>query len=309
MYDIRRLTMLLEIYERGTLVAAAKSLHLTTSAVSQQIAALEKETGAPLLRRVGRRVELTTEALILVDAARTILREMDAAQTRIKLLDGTPAGQVRLAIFQSAARALLPGVLAHLTEHAPQVQLHVVQIDPETGLSLTRSREFDMVIAESYPHHHIPEHPELTSELLTHDALSLVVAADAPVLELADAATLPWVLEGAHNTSRTWAINRCREAGFEPGIRYVIDDLGTHLLLAASGAAAILPSFALPAPGSPELEPLGVKVLPLPGEPERKIFVTVRSESVNQPAIRAVKDALKAAVPPSTPPSSSNIGT
>lgn len=293
-YDIRRLTMLLEIHERGTLAAAAKALHLTTSAVSQQITALEKEAGAPLLRRVGRRVELTTEALILVEAARTILREMDAARTRIKLLDGTPAGQVRLAIFQSAAQALLPGALAYLATHAPQVELHLVQIDPETGLSLTRSREFDMVVAESYPHHHIPEHPELTSQLLTRDSLHLVVAADAPVAELADAAGLPWVLEGAHNTSRTWAINQCRAAGFEPQLRYVVDDLNTHLLLAASGAAAILPSFALPR--HPDaLEGLGVKVLPLPGDPERKIFVTVRSESLDQPAIRAAQGALQAA--------------
>ncbi|HIY94257.1 MAG TPA: LysR family transcriptional regulator, partial [Candidatus Rothia avicola] len=178
MYDLRRLAMLLEIHERGTLAATAKALHLTSSAISQQITTLEKEVGTPLLRKVGRRVELTTEALILVESTRNILKELDAARTRITLLEGVPAGQVRLAIFQSAAKALLPGALSHLAEHAPQVQLHVVQIDPETGLSLTRSREFDLVIAESYPHHYIPEYSELTSELLTEDALNLVVAAD-----------------------------------------------------------------------------------------------------------------------------------
>ncbi|MDO4820468.1 MAG: LysR family transcriptional regulator [Rothia sp. (in: high G+C Gram-positive bacteria)] len=297
MYDLRRLAMLLEIHERGTLAATAKALHLTSSAISQQITTLEKEVGTPLLRKVGRRVELTTEALILVESTRNILKELDAAHTRITLLEGVPAGQVRLAIFQSAAKALLPGTLAHLAEHAPQVQLHVVQIDPETGLSLTRSREFDLVIAESYPHHYIPEYPELTSELLTEDALNLVLAASSPITELAQAAHLPWVFEGAHNTSRTWAINQCRAAGFEPHIRYVIDDLGTHLLLAASGAAAILPSFALPSTEPDLLTQAGIKALPLPGEPERKIFVTVRTESINQPAIRAVKEALKAAVP------------
>lgn len=288
--------MLLEIHERGTLAAAAKALHLTTSAVSQQITALEKEAGATLLRRVGRRVELTTEALILVEAARTILREMDAARTRIKLLDGTPAGQVRLAIFQSAAQALLPGALAYLATHAPQVELHLVQIDPETGLSLTRSREFDMVVAESYPHHYIPEHPELTSQLLTHDALNLVVAADSEVETLDDAARLPWVFEGEHNTSRTWGINQCRAAGFEPQVRYVIDDLNTHLQLAAGGAAAIMPSFALPAAGNELKRAHGVKALPLPGTPYREIYVSTRTESTGQPAIRAVKDALKVAV-------------
>lgn len=293
MYDLRRLAMLLEIHERGTLAAAAKALHLTSSAVSQQLSTLEKEVGAPLLRKVGRHVELTTEALILAESTRNILSELDAARTRITLLDGVPAGQVRLAIFQSAAQALLPRALSYLAEHAPQVELHAVQIAPETGLTLTRSREFDMVIAESYPHRFIPEHPELTSELLTHDSLNLVVAAGSGVTNLAGAAQLPWVFEGEHNTSRTWAIDRCRAAGFEPQVRYVIDDLGMHLQLAAGGAAAIMPGFALTdlAPGDAER----VRVLPLDGEPKRKIFVTVRTESAGQPAIQAVKAALQSA--------------
>ncbi|WP_237185458.1 LysR family transcriptional regulator [Rothia nasimurium] len=300
MYDLRRLAMLLEIHERGTLAATAKDLHLTSSAISQQITTLEKEVGTPLLRKVGRRVELTTEALILVESTRNILKELDAARTRITLLEGVPAGQVRLAIFQSAAKALLPGALAHLAEHAPQVQLHVVQIDPETGLSLTRSREFDLVIAESYPHHYIPEYPELTSELLTEDALNLVVATDSEVESLDDAARLPWVFEGEHNTSRTWGINQCRAAGFEPQVRYVIDDLNTHLQLAAGGAAAIMPSFALPAAGNELSRAHGVKAIPLPGAPYREIYVATRTESTGQPAIRAVKDALQTAV--DTPP-------
>ena len=295
MFDLRRLAMLLEIHERGTLAAAAKALHLTSSAVSQQLSTLEKEVGAPLLRKVGRHVELTTEALILAESTRNVLSELDAARTRISLLEGTPAGQVRLAIFQSAAQALLPGALDYLAEDAPQVELHAVQINPETGLILTRSREFDMVISESYPHRFIPEHTELTSELLTHDTLHLVVAADSGVEDLAGAAHLPWVFEGKHNTSRVWAIDQCRAAGFEPQVRYVMDDLGTHLQLAAAGAAAVLPGFALAnLPRSAEAD--SVTVLPLPGSPKRKIFVTVRSESAEQPAIKAVKEALRHAV-------------
>lgn len=295
MFDLRRLAMLLEIHERGTLAAAAKALHLTSSAVSQQLSTLEKEVGAPLLRKVGRHVELTTEALILAESTRNVLSELDAARTRISLLEGIPAGQVRLAIFQSAAQALLPGALDYLAEDAPQVELHAVQINPETGLILTRSREFDMVISESYPHRFIPEHTELTSELLTHDTLHLVVAADSGVEDLAGAAHLPWVFEGKHNTSRVWAIDQCRAAGFEPQVRYVMDDLGTHLQLAAAGAAAVLPGFALAnLPRSAEAD--SVTVLPLPGSPKRKIFVTVRSESAEQPAIKAVKEALRHAV-------------
>ncbi|WP_421084579.1 LysR substrate-binding domain-containing protein [Rothia nasimurium] len=296
MYDIRRLAMLLEVHERGTLAAAAKALHLTSSAVSQQITTLEKEVGTSLLRKVGRRVELTPEALVLVESTRNILTELDTARTRITLLEGIPAGSIRLAIFQTAAQALLTEALAYLAEHAPLVELHVVQIDPESGLSLTRSREFDLVIAESYPHHFIPEYPDLTSELLTEDPLQLVLAANSPVNSLPDAAHLPWVLESEHNTSRIWATNQCRAAGFEPKVRYVIDDLNTHLHLAAAGAAAIMPSFALPVAGSELEESYGVKAIPLPGAPYREIYVASRTESTGQPAVRAVKEALKAAV-------------
>jgi len=149
--------MLLEIQERGTVIAAAEALSLTPSAVSQQIATLEKETGTPLLQRIGRRVQLTSAGLIIVDSARSILRELDRMQTSVANLTGEPAGMVRLAIFQSAAFALLPETLSYLAEHAPSLTLQVLQIDPETGTSLTRSREYDMVLSEAYPHHHIPE--------------------------------------------------------------------------------------------------------------------------------------------------------
>lgn len=180
MYDIRRMQMLLEIHERGTIISAAHALNLTPSAVSQQITNLEKEAGTALLQRVGRRVQLTSAGLVVIETARRILREVDRMQTSVATLAGEPAGTVRLAIFQSASFALLPRTLAYLHDHAPRLVLQVLQIDPETGISMTRSREYDMVIAESYPHHYIPEYPELHSELLVEDPLSLIVPADSP---------------------------------------------------------------------------------------------------------------------------------
>ena len=92
-YDIRRMQMLLEIQERGTIIAAAEALSLTPSAVSQQIATLEKETGTALLQRIGRRVQLTSAGLIVVESARSILRELDRMQTSVANLTGEPAGR------------------------------------------------------------------------------------------------------------------------------------------------------------------------------------------------------------------------
>lgn len=289
MYDIRRLRMLLEIHERGTVAAAAAALHLTPSAISQQISTLEKEVGCKLLRHVGRRVQLTEEALIIVEGTALILREMDAIGTRVAQLSGEAAGTIKLALFQSAAVALLGNTLSHLSQHAPKVVLEVDQIDPESGLALTKSREFDIVITESYPHHYIPEHSDLYSELLTTDPIQLVVPAGRNITTLKDARDLPFVLEGRHNTSRTWAINQCRAAGFEPQIRYDIEDLLTHFNLTKTGfAAAILPGFITSS--IPDLS--AVDVLPLPHYPERKIMFTTRIDTTTQPAIMAVKDAL-----------------
>ena len=103
MYDIRRMQMLLEIHERGTIISAAHALNLTPSAVSQQITNLEKEAGTALLQRVGRRVQLTSAGLVVIETARRILREVDRMQTSVATLAGEPAGTVRLAIFQSAS--------------------------------------------------------------------------------------------------------------------------------------------------------------------------------------------------------------
>lgn len=292
MYDIRRLNMLLEIKERGTLAAAARVLHLTPSAISQQMTALEKEVGEPLIQKVGRSVQLTEAGRIVAEGAHRIFRELDATATKIAQLSGEPSGTLRIAIFQSAAMALLTPTLIELTQTAPKVNLVVDQIDPETGLELTRSRQFDLVIAETYPGRFAPEHDDLELQFLTSDPLHLAVAADSPVENLQDAAALPWVLEGSHNTSRQWAINKCREAGFEPQVHFDIEDLLMHCRLVKEGfAAAILPSLAtssLPAD-------FGIKLIELPGRPQRKIYTAVRKDSIEAPAILALRAALKKA--------------
>ncbi|WP_315279876.1 LysR family transcriptional regulator [Rothia aeria] len=293
MYDIRRMQMLLEIHERGTIISAAHALNLTPSAVSQQITNLEKEAGTALLQRVGRRVQLTSAGLVVIETARRILREVDRMQTSVATLAGEPAGTVRLAIFQSASFALLPRTLAYLHDHAPRLVLQVLQIDPETGISMTRSREYDMVIAESYPHHYIPEYPELHSELLVEDPLSLIVPADSPIRSLHEARHIPWVLEREENTSRRWAVNQCRAAGFEPEIRYSANDMITNVNLVRAGfAASIVPGFILASLSNPE----GLRVVDLPGAPYRSIFTAVRADAVTTPALAMVREAMRYAV-------------
>lgn len=290
MYDIRRLNMLLEVHERGTVAAAAKTLHLTSSAVSQQLSQLEKEVGAPLLTHVGRRVQLTVAGQVLVTGTRSVLKEFDAMKTKMERLSGEPAGIVRIAIFQSAALALLPLTLAHLQKHAPEVTLHAVQIEPELGLTLTKSREFDLTIAETYPSYYIPEIPDLKYELIAEDPLHAIVSESAGITKLEQAATLPWVLENKGNTSREWAINLCRSEGFDPHIQYEIDDVMTHVHLVQAGcAAAVIPGFI--ARTAQNLD--NIQLLTTEHSHHRKIYAVSREESSDQLSITAVRTALK----------------
>ncbi|GAA1046010.1 MULTISPECIES: LysR family transcriptional regulator [Rothia] len=290
MYDIRRLRMLLEIHERGTLTAAAKTLHLTSSAISQQISVLEKEAGTALIQKVGRGVQLTTAGLVLVEGARRVLEEFDSMKTRVESLTGEARGTVRIAIFQSASLALLPAALEYLQKNHPAVQLHAMQIEPEIGLNLTKSRQFDLTIAETYPNHFIPEIPELSYELLTEDRLNIIAPQATDAEELTEAQNLRWVFENTGNTSRQWAINLCRASGFEPRVDFDIDDVITHLHLVRAGyAAAIVPQFIVQSSGGL----YGVKVLQTTQEHFRKIFMVTRRESQDQLSIGAVRDALK----------------
>lgn len=290
MYDIRRLRMLLEISERGTITAAAKTLHLTSSAISQQISVLEKEVGAPLLTKVGRGVQLTTAGQIVVDGARAILHEIDVTATKVAHLSGEPSGTVRISVFQSATIALLVPLLGYLEENYPQVRLEVEHIDPETGLELTRSRQFDVVISESYPHHTPTIHNDLHQEHLTYDPLHLVVPAASDIYSLEQAADFPWVLEGAHNTSHQFAVNQCRINGFEPDVRYKLEDLISQVNLVKSGrAVAILPALLTSSLSSSE----GIRLIEIEGSPEREILLSCRADSVRLPPVEAVITALQ----------------
>src|ERR1700710_1229541 len=127
MLDVRRLELLREFSVRGTMAAVAGSLKYSPSAVSQQLTLLEKEAGTPLFRKVGRRVQLTPQAEILVRAASDIADVLERAEAELKSSHPTVRGRVRVAVFQSAALALMPAVLLRMNELHPEVRVEMVQ--------------------------------------------------------------------------------------------------------------------------------------------------------------------------------------
>ncbi|WP_281787360.1 LysR family transcriptional regulator [Aurantimicrobium sp. INA4] len=291
MLDLRRLRLLREVKLRGTLAEVAEALNYSPSAVSQQLALLEKEVGVPLLRKSGRRVILTPQAEILVSHTSTVLEVLEQAESEITTSLERPAGLVRLALFQSAALALLPEALTLLKKEHPQLRLEITQQEPEAALHATWARDYDLVIAEQYPGHAAARHPELDRIDLTTDPIRLGVSsklrAEHSISSLADTAGLPWVMEPRGTASRHWAEQACRQAGFEPDVQFETADIQAHIRLVESGnAVALLTGLAWVG------RKVTVDLIDLPGNPLRTVFTAARRASAGSPAIQVCRDVL-----------------
>ena len=291
MLDVRRLRLLRELKLRGTIAAVANALSYTPSAVSQQLALLEEEARVPLLVKAGRRVQLTPEAELLVEHTVALLERLELMEAEIHSSLTEVRGTVRLAVFQSAALGIIPQALSVIARDHPQLRIEMTQREPESALFETWTREFDLVIAEQYPGHAAPRHPDLDMIPLYADQLSLAVPADSGIMNLADAASSSWVMEPRGTASRHWAEQQCRRAGIEPDVRFETADLQAHIRLVESGhATAILPGLVW---GS---RTPTVELRPRPGLPRRTVFTSVRESSVSRPSIVACREVLEQVV-------------
>ena len=317
MLDVRRLRLLVELSQRGTLAAVADALSYSPSSVSQQLSQLEKEAGVPLLEQVGRRVQLTPQAQLLVGHARAVLDRLEEAEADVARSLTAVGGTVRIAVFQSAAHAMVPQALTLLRTEHPALRVEVTEREPDAGLFEVSARDFDLVIAEQYPGHTRAHRDDLDRVHLASDAIRLALpphpssargrtsrtrtpemgasipagasirSADAAGTTLDAAAGLPWVLEPQGTASREWAEQLCREAGFEPDVRFETADLMAHIRLIRSGnAVGLLPDLVWAG------EAPSVTLVDLPGRPEREVFSSTRLAAADRPGVVACRDAL-----------------
>lgn len=287
MLDLRRLRLLRELARRGTIAAVAEAFSYSPSAVSQQLATLERETGVRLLEPAGRRVRLTAAAEVLVEHADRLLEEMERAEAALAASQADVSGRVRVAAFQSAVLTLLPEALLTLAARHPELRVEATEQEPETALPALAAGEFDLVLGEEYPGHPQARPPGIERHDLTRDTLRLAVPAGWAERSLAALVGRRFVMEPFGTAAREWATGLCRQAGFEPDVVHTSTDLQIHLRLVETGLVAAL----LPALSGLDGRP-GVASLPLPGHPSRQIFVSVRRGMADDPRIRAVRDAL-----------------
>ncbi|WP_062293171.1 LysR family transcriptional regulator [Demequina phytophila] len=290
MLDLTRLVALRELALRGTIAAAADALGYTASAVSQQLAALEREAGVPLTIRAGRGVVLTPAGERLVARTHELLDTMEVAEAELHADSARLTGTVRLAVFQSAALTLVTGALLRLRESHPDVRVVVTQTEPEEAFADTWAREYDLVVAEEYPQHSAPHYPGVVRRPLVRDELLLAVGGDwAGASSVRDLSQAAWVMEPHGTATRHFAEQTCRLAGFEPDVRFASSDLQAHVQLVEKGlAVAILPGLMVAYSG------IDARLMPLEGGPRRTVFAAMRATSRLDPAVEAVRLALEA---------------
>ncbi|WP_336992359.1 LysR family transcriptional regulator [Leucobacter sp. VD1] len=296
MLEMKRLRLLWELHARGTIAAVAEALNYSPSAVSQQLAVLEREAGAPLLRRSGRTLELTPAGEVLVAETAELLAGLERAEAALHRVREEVTGTIKVAAFQTAMLSILPGALRRLREQYPALRVEIMQYEPGAALQETWIRSFDLVVAEQYPGHAAQHLPGLDRQALTSDPIRLAVPPHGtgdPRFDRArgieDLAQLPWVMEPHGAATRHWAEQACRTAGFEPDVRYETADLQAHIAFIESGnAVALLPGL-VHLGAQPRL-----RLIELPDRPHRTVFTAARASQDRHPALTAVREALAA---------------
>jgi DNA-binding transcriptional LysR family regulator len=292
--DLHRLRLLREFEERGTLAAVAAALGYSPSAVSQQLALLEKEVDARLFAKAGRGLRLTDAGRLLARHARVLLSAAEAAEADLAALSGEVRGTVRAGGLQSAARRLLVPAVARLRVDHPRVRLEVAELELEQALPGLRLGAVDLVIGDEYDGHPRPRPAGLRFAVLHTEALKVVLPATHPLARPAGPVAVGalrqeiWTASAEGTGHHAMVVGTCRSlGGYEPDLRHRSNDADVQLELVRVGAAvALLPTLTLP-PDDPKLAVRDVAEATL----GRRLVVVTR-DSRPAPALTALLAAV-----------------
>ncbi len=286
--DTRRLALLLALSRLGSMRAVADAHHLTTSTVSQQIAALARETGAALIEPDGRRVRLTPAGRRLADHAVTILAAIDSARLDLDP-DADPSGTVRVGGFATGIRVSLLPVVADLAGQYPNVEFLISEYEPAEAFALLTDDDLDLALTYDYNLAPASIGPVLQAEPLWSITWGLGVPAHLPdgPADIATYADQTWIVNSRNTADETAVRTLASLAGFSPRIAHQIDslDLVEDLIIAGYGVG-LLPI------GRPTIR--GVKVLPL-AQPEAVLtaYAVTRRGRATWPPLRVVLDRMR----------------
>jgi DNA-binding transcriptional LysR family regulator len=299
MLELRRLRLLRELNERGTIAAVADALQFTPSAVSQQLAMLEREAGVPLLERAGRGVRLTDAALVLVGHADALLERAALAEADLAAASGTLAGRCRIAGFQSVLLRVALPAMEVLARDAPRLRCEVIEAEPEQALPALALGDVDLVLGDEWQHQPWRLAAGLERRELLRDPVRLVLPARHPTarrhrdaVPMAELAGEVWTTGHVGMAWEEITQRTCRElGGFDPDIRHRTTDATVSLGLVARGlAVTLLPDLVL------RNRPAGTAVRQIEDQPvHRTIHAVTRVADVARPSTQALLAAARMA--------------
>ncbi|WP_411126694.1 LysR substrate-binding domain-containing protein [Streptomyces sp. x-19] len=289
-----QLRTLLELTRSRTMTAAAAALGYTPGAVSQHIAALERTTGAELVRRAGRRVELTDAGRVLAVHAERILGAQAEAVAALERARGEVGGRLRLGVFGTAAAVLLPPALHRLAARHPGVRVASREVDVDQAYAEVLAGRVDLALGLDYPDAPLDRDGAVELVRLRSERFALAVsagraprAADRRPVSLA--AGHDWILPAAGSYYGRAIRNACRRAGCEPRVVHEVTDTATSLAMVGAGlGVAPLTGLML------RLRSEGIVAVPLRETVERHVVVAVGSAARDRPSVAALIAALRA---------------
>jgi molybdate transport repressor ModE-like protein len=294
MLDVRRMRILREVAEHGSFSAAADSLHLTQSAVSQQIAALEREAGTTLLDRNRGHVRLTDSGEALVGHAEAVLARLDEAERELHEIAGLRSGHIRVVSFPTAGATLVIKAVASFRRKHPGVEPRLTEAEPEESIPQLRAGEHDLALVYDYVNVPLPEDRDVEATFLLEERMQLALPKGHPLAEeksvpLSDLAEETWIIGTCAGSCSDNVKLACRRAGFEPEVGFESNDYQVHQSLVSAGMGISLVPELLLTGRHP-----GMKVVEIePDPPVRRVWAITRRGPARSPATDAMLEVLQ----------------
>ncbi|MEU1202655.1 LysR family transcriptional regulator [Streptomyces sp. NPDC005813] len=295
MLNLERLRTLDALARHGSVSGAAEGLHVTTSAVSQQMSKLEREVGQQLLAKNGRGIRLTDAGRLLADHAARILSQVELAQSDLEAQRGQVVGELRLSAFPTAARGLFPTALAMLRADHPGLRVRSCELEPEAGVAGVIRGDLDLAVVLDWYNKPMPLPDGLVKASILDDPADVAMPvghrlADRAEVDLADFAEDEWITWNEGEFCHEWLMFTLRSKGVEPHIGHRAAETHTQLAMVAAGLGVCV----APLLGRHPM-PEGVVTVPVRQRVRRHVYVVWRADADRRPSIRAAVRALRGA--------------
>jgi DNA-binding transcriptional LysR family regulator len=283
MLDVRRLRVLQEVVGRGSFSAAADSLHLSQSAVSQQVAVLEREVGIALLERTSEGPRLTKAGEALMEHGDAVLCRLEEAERELAQIAGLEGGRLRVASFPTASATLMTSALSRFRKRFPNVELVFSEDEPEDSFPALKRGDFDLAVVFDYPEFPLDFGRDVEAELIYEEPMWIALPPGHPLaaarsVRVEDLADEDWLCGALPSSCRSQVLQLCRDAGFEPRISFESEDYEVIKGFVAGGlGVTVLPELA---GGHPRVELREVRGR----KPIRRVWAVTREAASRPPA-------------------------